>query len=62
MGLLNSDSDDESRPGTFEPVCTDGNRVLGYYNDPDTDHIQLVWVNSQAFDKIDAEDIDRIVR
>lgn len=46
MGLLSS-GDSSSGNRTFEPICTDGKR--------------LVWVNSQAFDKVNEEDIDRIV-
>lgn len=58
MGLLSSD---DAGDRTFEPICTDENRVLGYYDDPDEDGKRVVWVNSQVFDKVNEEDIDRIV-
>lgn len=65
MGLFDRDTDaesdttDESSPNTFEPIATDGNRVLGYFTDGSD--MAVVWVNSQEFDKIDPDRIDDVV-
>lgn len=64
MGLFSSDDDGSSSGDkTFEPVTTDGNRVLGYLDDPDEDGLELVWIKDSKFRQLSAEeDIDRIVR
>lgn len=62
MGLFGSDNDDSSAgTTTFKPVATDGTMVLGHLNDPNEDELQLVWINGREFDKIDSNEIDRIV-
>lgn len=63
MGLLRSD-DGESGDVTFKPVTTDGNRVLGYLDDPDTDGKRLVWISDSTFEQLssgEADQIDRVV-
>lgn len=63
MGLLSSNDDENGGETAFEPVTTDGNRVLGYLDDPDEDGLELVWIKDSKFRKLSAEeDIDRIVR
>lgn len=52
MGLLGSDNSER-----FEPLVSDGNRVLGRYDDPDADGTRLVWVKSSAFEQIDTDEI-----
>jgi len=68
MGFLSNDSDgtgaddtDDEYENTFKPIATDGERVLGYFNPNDGSGRQLVWVRSQAFGTIRAEQIDAIV-
>lgn len=65
MGLFSSNNDDESGADTsFKPVTTDGNRVLGYLNDPETDGVELVWVSDSRFRQLstdEASEIDRVV-
>jgi len=68
MGFLSNDSDgtgaddtDDEYENTFKPIATDGERVLGYFNPNDGSGRQLVWVRSQAFGTITAEQIDAIV-
>ena len=61
MGLFSSNEEtEENVEKAFEPVCTDGNRVLGYLH-KDSEEDAIVWVKDSAFDTINAEDIDKIV-
>lgn len=53
MGLLSSNDSSER----FEPLVSDGNRVLGRYNDPDTSGTRLVWVGASAFEQISPDEI-----
>lgn len=71
MGLLrNNDSDDvdseesstDEQPVTFEPITTDGNRVLGYLDDPDVDGVEVVWVSDTRFRTIESGYIDSVTR
>lgn len=52
MGLLSSNDSE-----LFEPLVSDGNRVLGRYDDPDADGTRLVWVKDTAFEQIDADEL-----
>jgi len=62
MGLLSSDEDEASGDVTFKPVTTDGNRVLGYLDDPSEDGKRLVWVADSTFDRLSSEEADQIDR
>lgn len=68
MGFLSNngddadtDSTDNEYENTFKPIATDGDRVLGYFNPNDGSGRELVWVRSQAFGTIRAEQIDSVV-
>lgn len=54
-----SDGEDEKNTA-FMPVCTDGNRVLGYLDEPDADELRLVWVKDTTFDRVDGDEIDEV--
>jgi len=62
MGLFGSDDGDDSGVTTFKPVTTDGNRVLGYLNEPDTDGKRLVWISDKKFDRLSSDEADQIDR
>lgn len=68
MGLLRSDDSgdsDSTQDTSFQPITTDGNRVLGYLDDPDSDGLEAVWVSGNQFrqlSKSESKQIDRVVR
>lgn len=64
MGLFSSDNDEGTGDTTFKPITTDGNRVLGYLNDPSEDGLEVVWVSDTTFRRLsgdEADEIDRVV-